>query len=167
MRIHISNPTGLTVDGALRTAKEQGKVTPDVHTVVFTHHGSRTHRTAVEVQLGTYDKTTGPTKSRHYKNSGTHGADSIWAATYDEWGWFLSALFAVDPTAKAGPYNGERDFHEKTNGAYRRTCVGTWQGEPCEAPVGDRRFGDPSLCATHQDAVKYAQASAAGRYQGD
>jgi hypothetical protein len=40
------------------------------------------------------------------------------AASYDEWGWFLAALFRADPNAKAGPYKNEPDFHRKTEGAY-------------------------------------------------
>jgi hypothetical protein len=36
------------------------------------------------------------------------------AATYDEWGIFISALYEIDPDARFGPYLNEADFHGKT-----------------------------------------------------
>lgn len=120
MRIHTSVLSPIDVYGATNDAH----IASDVHPVVMSHQGSRKRRGAYEVQLGTYDKTSGPTRSRRYKNTGTHGAgygyDRIWAATYDEWGWFLANLFAIDPDAIAGPYNGVDDFHAQTKGAFKR-----------------------------------------------
>lgn len=40
------------------------------------------------------------------------------AATYDEWGWFLKALFTIDPRAICGPYKGVADFHNRTSRAF-------------------------------------------------
>ena len=141
MRIHTELNTQ-TLRGCLAQAKFQRKVTDDVHFVVGPNlYGSRSHDHAIEIQLGTYDKTTGPTRSRHYKNSGTHGADTIYAATYDEWGHFLALVFLCDRKAKAGPYNGHDDFHAKTHDAY--------------------------LTITDEHQRAYQAASAAGRYQGD
>lgn len=123
MKIHSDTLTGADLEGALCAARSAEHITPDVHFVVFGQAGSRSHRAAHEVQLGTYDKTTGPTKSRHYKNSGTHGADSVWAATYDEWGWFLAEVYRRDASAMAGPYKSRDDFGEKTKHAYDLASV--------------------------------------------
>jgi hypothetical protein len=55
--------------------------------------------------------------------SGSHshrqnGNRDAYAATYDEWGWFLAHLFTVDPEAIAGPYGGADDFHRQTANVY-------------------------------------------------
>ncbi len=42
-----------------------------------------------------------------------------YAATYDEWGYWLAALFAIDPEMLAGNYKGVDSFHALTKGAYR------------------------------------------------
>ena len=120
MRIHTStiSYTG-TLRKILAAAIDVGKVAPDVDFVVGPEpHGSRKRALAFEVQLGTHNSSSGPTRSRHYKNSGVNGAGNCYAASYDEWGWFLAALFEVDPDAIAGPYDGLDDFNTKTRDAY-------------------------------------------------
>lgn len=119
MRIHSNTLTRSDIVSALR----QPEIAPDIELVTFGVFSSRKRQRAYEVQLGTDDKTSGPTKSRHYKNSGTHGAGQIWAATYDEWGFFLADLFRLDPNAIAGQYNGADDFHAQTKGAYEGSTV--------------------------------------------
>ena len=128
---------------ALAAAKKAGHVTPDVQCVVFDGpRGSRTHRRAFEIQLGTYDKDSLPEgykdsrtgknmRVRHYKNSGSSGAHnewatggSIWSATYDEWGWFMAETFKLDPDALWGSragwgYDGEENFHDKTEDRFK------------------------------------------------
>lgn len=143
MRIHTNKSANARniIGASLGHAKYAGHVSSDVGFVVYEPHRSKTHGVAIEVQLGTDDKTSGPTKSRHFKNSGKHGADRLYAATYDEWGWFLSYLFDLDFEAVAGPYKGRDDFHKKTNDAY--------------------------VTATEDHRRKYELASAAGRYMGD
>lgn len=142
MRIHTNKLNAHDIRHCLAYAQRSGKVAPDIEFVVGpVLNGSRSHARAFEVQLGTWDKTSGPKKSRHYKSSGTHGADSIWAATYDEWGHFLASVFLCDRQAVAGHYESHRDFHAKTRDAY--------------------------LTTTDQHQRAYDAASAAGRYQGD
>lgn len=118
MKVHSDILSETSVRAALRHAQVIDKVTYDIQFVVFDTKGSRSHCRGFDIQLGTYDKTSGPTKSRRYKNSGQYGADSIWAATYDEWGWFLAALFSIDPDATAGPYKGLADFNRQTSDKY-------------------------------------------------
>jgi hypothetical protein len=115
MKLHSNTIDYAAVIAAMNTAKDAGRISQDVFFVKLDHAGSRSRRNAFDIQLGTYDKTTGPTKSRKYKNSGTSGADSIWSATYSEWGWFIAELFAIDPEATFGPYKGVADFNEQTS----------------------------------------------------
>lgn len=128
MRLH-TNLGQNGVYGALLAAKAAGKVTNDVDFEVFNVHRSQSHVRAFEIQLGTYDKHSLPAGTvdqhgkrmnvRRYKNSGQTGADSIWSATYFEWGWFMLEIFKLDPTAtwggKSWGYKGVSDFHVKTH----------------------------------------------------
>ena len=77
-------------------------------------HRSQTHARAFEIQLFG-DSSRGP--SSGMDNYGDK------AATWDQWGMFLSALFEVDPAARAGgaknPIYIDRDhFHWSTCGRY-------------------------------------------------
>jgi hypothetical protein len=118
MRLHTSM-TGTAVETALQRAKDKGKISPDVTFAVFgSGYGSRSHSRAFEIQLGTLDKTSGPKNSRHFKNTGQEEASRIYAATYDEWGWFIAEIFNIDPAAKFGLYDGQINFEVQTNDAY-------------------------------------------------
>jgi hypothetical protein len=86
----------------------------NVDTEILAEHGSRTHERAFEVAL-----------------SGTGGRPGFghgdWqAATWDEWGAFLGALFDADPQARAGgsvkrPVYRDRDhFHFLTGDRFQR-----------------------------------------------
>lgn len=65
----------------------------------------------------------GNTASRHYFNPG-NGRYSVdherGAAHYDDWGWWLAALFEIDPDMRAGEYDGRADFHRKTHRMYMK-----------------------------------------------
>ena len=101
--------------GALHKVKQEGHVTDDIHFVEFDEGRSRTHQYRYEIQLGTYDKTTGPTRSRRFKNTGQYGAGQVWSATYDEWGYFIEQIFRMDPGAKFGPYKNMTDLYAVWN----------------------------------------------------
>lgn len=118
MKLHSNTLTDETVRQALRRAQAKGNVADDVYMVEFVPGGSRSRARRWEVQLGTNDKTSGPSKSRHYKNSGQYGGGQIWAATYDEWGWFIAELFVADPEALFGTYLGVDSFNQQTNDKY-------------------------------------------------
>lgn len=107
------------VRNALQTVKDVGQVADDVHFVQFDYEGSKSRDNGYLVQLGTYDQCSGPKNSRHYKNSGTHGASDIWAATYEEWGWFIAEIFALDPDAIFGAYKSLDSFNEQTSDQFR------------------------------------------------
>lgn len=118
MKLHSDTITEHDIHQALKLAQAEGNVTSDVTFVVLGQAGSRSRRYAYEIQLGTFDKSTGPGKSRHHKNSGKYGASPVYSATYDEWGHFISVLLHMDPDAIFGPYKGLDSFDVQTNYAY-------------------------------------------------
>ena len=103
---------------AMRRAKSAGNVSYDIEFLVFNAQNSRSREFGYEIQLGTYNKTSGPTKSRRFKNSGTSGAGYLYAATYTEHGWFIAELFAMDAEAIFGPYKGVQSFNEQTDNRF-------------------------------------------------
>jgi hypothetical protein len=117
MKLHTSLSASEVRD-ALGTAQLAHHVTWDIEFVQFAPERSQSRAHGYKVQLGTYDQTSGPTNSRHYKNSGTSGAGNVWAATYDEWGYFIAEVFKRDPAAKFGQYDGADDFNAKTHGQF-------------------------------------------------
>jgi hypothetical protein len=93
-----------------------------------TRHGSRSRDHAYEAKLRGYG-------ARHTRrpNSGTYGADDEYAATYDDWGYWLAELFSRDPNAICGPYKGAADFQRQTAARSREVERGlaVRVGEPC------------------------------------
>jgi hypothetical protein len=140
MRLH-TRLTYTQVYDALHQAQAAGHVTPDVHFVSYGASGSRTHPYGYEIQLGTCDRYSLPAgykdqhgknlRVRRFKNSGHYGASSEWAtgedtysATWHEWGWFIAAVFAADPSARWGSvkgwgYRDEADFNFKTKNQFK------------------------------------------------
>ena len=52
---------------------------------------------------------------RHTRRPNTNtGGSGEYAATYDDWGFWLAELFSRDPNAIAGPYKGAADFERQT-----------------------------------------------------
>lgn len=104
MRIHTNLITGVDIYAATHNL-------PGV-TVTATEHGSRSHARAFEVRLE---------GNGSHRNSGRYGADTAeQAATWDEWGAFLSALYEIDPNALWGSqkhpvYRDRAHYHYLTN----------------------------------------------------
>ena len=117
MRLHTNTHTITSIEDALRRAQAKGKVANSVELFVLTPHRSNSRKQAFELRLGTAVKVKGD--KRTFLNSGVRGADtSMYAATYDEWGWFLAELFSADPDACCDRYTSENNFHEVTRHAY-------------------------------------------------
>jgi hypothetical protein len=134
MRLH-TNLDYIDIAHALKSAKRAGQVAQDVtFQDGLVPHGSRTHLRAYEIQLGTFEKDSLPAgytdqnghklNVRRFKNTGDSGASSgwyspsVWAATWDEWGWFIAYVFAADPDARFGHYASYADFMTKTKNAF-------------------------------------------------
>jgi hypothetical protein len=122
MKLHSNNITEQDIRDALKTEKESGRIAPTVTFKVLDPKGSRSHVRAFEVQLHSWDYV--PRDGRRRGNDGAYGAmQEYWAATYDEWGFFLAALYRVDPnmvcgTVKNPVYADEYDYTWKTAETY-------------------------------------------------
>lgn len=119
MRSRVLGPETAQNEHRARTAGQRTYIT-GVGINTLTEHGSRTHAHAFELQLSG-DSTRGP-------NSGAYGMNT-WddkAATWDQWGLFLSALFDADPDARVGGaknpiYINREHFHWTTGNRYAGT----------------------------------------------
>jgi hypothetical protein len=130
MRLHLMTATDRDISRAIAYAgNRSGR---RVGTIRWDDYTSRSHTTARDVVL------TGSARHRSQANR------EEFAATYDEWGWFLAFLYSVDPDIKcAGIYADSDDFRRKTSresGCPDRFTVSEWQAccvtpqvfRPCE-----------------------------------
>jgi hypothetical protein len=98
MRIHTDKITRDDVRTAARVAR--------VDLATFTEHRSQSRDHAFNVKL--------EGDSRRRPNGGASGAGSGYAATWDQWGVFLSVLLDLDPNAVTPYYKDRADFHRRT-----------------------------------------------------
>lgn len=127
MRIHTDKLSDTNIRELLAKERAAGRIPYAVGFKTLDQRGSRKRARAFEVQLDAYEKEHGD--GRRYGNSGSYGGGQNWAATYDEWGWFLAALFAADPEADATYYSDADDFHTKTTDNYRPVDYMPWYGD--------------------------------------
>ena len=108
---------------ALKAEKAAGRIAEHVTLKRLTKHRSRTHMAAYEIQLEADIRDRG----RRAGNSGSYGAMRPeydgYAATYDEWGWLLAALYEIDRDLLVGSatypiYHSVFDFHAQTGNTY-------------------------------------------------
>jgi hypothetical protein len=137
MRLHSDVLTGSDITRIFHTAKA-AHMSPETY-IEYTSHGSRSRQNAFEVRLGAYAKRAG--ERRSYKNSGGYGASEEYAATYDEWGHFIEALFTVDPDMIFGGYKGVDDYHAQTRFLFC-AVVPTPDPYPHITEVNRRRWRD-------------------------
>lgn len=64
----------------------------------------------------------GSRASNRHENTGKWGAGDDYAASWDEHGHFIAQLFARDPAARVGPYDGIDAFTLATKGKYSLTA---------------------------------------------
>lgn len=112
--------TEQTIREALQRAKDAGHVGSSVYFHILDARASRSKKNGFEIQLGCSDKVKGD--GRGWKNTGTRGADSgsygMYAATYDEWGWFIAELYTLDAEMVLGHYKSLENFDSHTRFAY-------------------------------------------------
>lgn len=122
MRLHTNVFDWAGVHQALTDVQAQNLVAPHVDFHELEEYGSRKRTRAFEIRLGTYEKVRGD--NRRWTNLGTRGANSaangegVYAATWDEWGWFIARLFELDPEAIFGPYDGIENFQARTKSEF-------------------------------------------------
>ena len=132
MRIHFTdaphrpNPFEIA-RAALDECRQAGTIAEHVgFKVLNLHRGGGGFVYALEIQFEASKRDRG----RRTGNSGSYGAMQAeydgYAATYDEWGFFLAALYRMDEGARCAPnfkhgtalYYDAADFHEKTGRTY-------------------------------------------------
>ncbi|QED11903.1 hypothetical protein SEA_MASHLEY_87 [Microbacterium phage Mashley] len=123
MRIHTHNITEQDIRDALRGQKALGRIAGHVSFKTLSWHRSSIRNRAFEIQLKAEVRDNG----RRAGNSGSYGAMRPeydgYAATYDEWGWLLAALYLIDPylvvgTGKYSTYSNAEHFHRETAWTY-------------------------------------------------
>jgi hypothetical protein len=122
VKLHTTLPRH-EIQVAFRDVRDIGHLTLDISLVQFEEEPSKTHPYGHKIQLGTQYQFSLPNgKSRHYKNTKIWGDTQMWAASHDEWGWFIARIFELDPTARwtggGGAYTSPEDFIKKTDGKY-------------------------------------------------
>lgn len=124
MRIHTDKFRASAVADALAAELLVGRIAPHVTFKVLVEHGSRLRDFAIEIQLEAEVRDSG----RRAGNSGSYGAmipeHDGYAATYDEWGWLLAALYEIDKDMVVGAgmanaiYDSRVTFDHKTGMTY-------------------------------------------------
>lgn len=119
MRLHSDFLTVDDINDALNRAQRRGNVDALIVFDTLLAKGSRKRKYAFEIRLewiGTKVKGDG----RRWTNTGNAGSDTggMYAATYDEWGWFIAELFDKDEHAIFGHYVGMDGFNTATRYAY-------------------------------------------------
>lgn len=122
MRIHTNKLNYLDFNAALHRAD----LKPDVFIETINQFGSMSHDRAYEIKLAADPGKDQFGKTRTRRNTGRYGAEDgglkplYLAATFDEYGLWLSELYEIDPKMKvAGWYKSQHDFHKSTRGRYK------------------------------------------------
>lgn len=118
MRLH-TNLYSRDVREALDRAKASGRVDRLVDFLLLEPKKSRKRENGFEVRLEWLgEKVKGD--GRRWANSGKYGAESYsngngyYAATWDEWGWFIAELYRADPSLVFGHYTSREVFDSVT-----------------------------------------------------
>jgi hypothetical protein len=123
MRIHTTIDSWEKISDALTAEKAAGRIASHVYFKTLRAHRSTAKPYAYEVQLGAKIRDDG----RRAGNTGSYGSMrpeiDDYAATYDEWGWLLAALYALDPWMTVGTpahpvYADRENFDHKTAYTY-------------------------------------------------
>lgn len=137
---------------ALAAEQAAGRIAPHVTFKVLRGIRSNTGRPAVEVQLQAAERDRG----RRYGNRGSYGqtnslqpVDGVqFAATFDEWGWFLRRLYRADWGIVVGSpsrptYSDGGDFDHQTGKTYRADLAELIEraGDPFPFRVGKNVIG--------------------------
>jgi hypothetical protein len=84
-------------------------VSANVHAV-----NARKTKYGYVIHLEYLGENTGKGSGRRRVNSGEHGAGYHYAATWDEHGIWMAALYELDPDMEISYYNNRADFMEQT-----------------------------------------------------
>lgn len=112
MRIHTSKIHASKARELLANEISAGRIAPSVNFRTLSIHGSQKRGFALEIQLESVSKK--PGDGRRMANWG----HEFYGASYDEWGWFLAALFDADPDLTTSVYVDRADFDDRTGWTY-------------------------------------------------
>lgn len=115
MRFHTNTHTRSSIADALQSAKDAGQVPASVYIETCSEHRSTKRARGFEISLRSFEKVPGDKRRRPNPGTGERGHDGEWAATWDEWGWFIAALFDAEPDAIFGNYDGQIGFDTYTS----------------------------------------------------
>jgi hypothetical protein len=94
MKLHANNLIEADIRAALNRARAKGRITGGTDILVLERQKSRSHTNGFEVRIGV-DYHDGTHKRRNMDNS-------AYAATWEEWGWFIVELFMAEEGIKFG-----------------------------------------------------------------
>ena len=144
MRLHTNTITEQDISSALLAERKIGRVANSVWFKTLDTKTSRTHAHAFEVQLESWGHVKGD--GRRIGATGSYGGmcGTEYAATYDEWGWLIAALYRLDPeavwgTVKSPNYSDAEDFDYKTGLSFNPTELLAYLEADGEHPA----WGDP------------------------
>ena len=148
MKLH-TNLGILKLDDILHQLKQESTIAPGVDLLILGSASSRSHDRRIDLSLGLIDKDATHRRARNLM--GTEDGGYRYAATYDDWGWFISGVFDADPEAKfAGAYDGRADFDTRTWQAFTTVQgVDPFPYAPDVAHPQHRRY-------TAEDFLQYA-----------
>jgi hypothetical protein len=116
MKLHSDTLTVTDIREAFATARRKGLIVGGIELLTLEEKGSRTRANGFEIRLGA-DYSDGIHKRKTNDNTGNY------AATYDEWGWFIAELFDKDVDAVFGTYKGQTGFDADTRYKFVLTYV--------------------------------------------
>lgn len=118
MRIHSDTLTLADFDAALQASSLPAD---GIYLNPIGRHGSRQRTAAWEVALRAPWAADSRDRNGKRRRPPMNHEPNVKGATYDEWGYFLAAVFEIDPAAYVGGwpnYDGRADFDLKTDYAY-------------------------------------------------
>lgn len=147
MRIHTSTITYDHIRELLNREQAAGRIARHVTFKTLDRPRSSIRARAFEIQLEAGERDRG----RRAGNSGSYGVmrpeyDGF-AATFDEWGWLLAALYRMDPAMVVGTPNNptyvdRADFNERTGFTYSPKLPDLLEdADPFPYTIGHSRIG--------------------------
>src|SRR4030095_9795008 len=106
MKLHSDKIRTQDIREALEMARRKGLIVGDTELLVLEEQKSRKRENGWEIRLGSR-YADGVHKRRNMNNT-------AYAATWEEWGWFIVELFELDIDLEFGGYKDYNDFHSQT-----------------------------------------------------
>lgn len=105
MRVHTNHLTETDLRKALKNAESEA---PDVTLHILGQFGSQRFARSYEVALRGH----GQRHTQHPQTAILNANIRERAATRDDWGWFIAAVYDLDTAARFGPYRDQDDFRK-------------------------------------------------------